>query len=65
MAKPDDIGQRYRVTSGPFLGFEGWVTGQEGPGPSAVVLMLDIFGRDTPTELERTQLEPLPAGPRP
>ncbi|KAK3273006.1 hypothetical protein CYMTET_18734 [Cymbomonas tetramitiformis] len=48
-------GQVIQVTAGPFKGFSGQVV-QVDPKHNKVKAMLVIFGRDTPTELDASQV---------
>ena len=50
------VGQAIRVTAGPFAEFPGSI--QEVNAPKGKVkVLISIFGRDTPVELEFTQIE--------
>lgn len=51
-------GERVRVASGPFEGYEG-VVEEVLPDKGKVRVMISIFGRDTPVELEFTQVAKL------
>ena len=50
------IGDKIMVLSGPFKDFEGEVI-EVSPERSKLKALLSIFGRDTPVELEFTQIE--------
>lgn len=50
------IGDKIMVLSGPFKDFEGEVI-EVSPERSKLKALLSIFGRDTPVELEFTQVE--------
>jgi len=51
-----EIGDKILVLSGPFKEFEGEVI-EVSPERSKLKALLSIFGRDTPVELEFTQVE--------
>ena len=51
------VGQRCRVTSGPFLGTEGVITDRL--GPTRLVLQLAILGQGAALEIDIDQLEPI------
>ena len=50
------IGDHIAVLSGPFKDFEGDVI-EVSPERSKLKALLSIFGRETPVELEFTQVE--------
>lgn len=50
------IGDKILVLSGPFKDFEGEII-EVSPERSKLKALLSIFGRDTPVELEFTQVE--------
>ncbi|MCJ7744403.1 MAG: transcription termination/antitermination protein NusG [Dehalococcoidales bacterium] len=51
-------GQSVRVTDGPFTDFVG-VVDEISPGKGKVKVLLSLFGRDTPVELDFLQVEKL------
>ena len=55
-AIPFKTGDRVRVKDGYFLNFEGDVEGID-EANGRVTVMINIFGRSTPVELEHWQIE--------
>jgi len=55
---PFQKGEQVRIIEGPFMGFTGTVE-EVIPEREKVVVMVSIFGRPTPVELEYTQVEKL------
>ncbi len=53
-----EVGENVRVTSGPFDGFVG-VVNQIDEKQGKVHVLVNMFGRDTPVELDFTQVEKL------
>jgi transcriptional antiterminator NusG len=51
-----EIGDKVQVTDGPFTNFTGSVD-EVRPDKGKVKVMISVFGRPTPVELEFTQLE--------
>jgi len=51
-------GQSIRVTDGPFIDFMGTVD-EIDAGKSKVKVLLSLFGRETPVELDFLQVEKL------
>ena len=51
-----EIGDKVQVTDGPFTNFAG-VVDEVRPDRGRVKVMISVFGRPTPVELEFTQLE--------
>ena len=51
-------GQSVRVTDGPFTDFVG-IVDEINPGKAKVKVLLSLFGRETPVELEFLQVEKL------
>jgi len=52
------IGERVRVTTGNFENFEGVIHSID-QSTRKVIVMLNIFGRDTPVEVEYQDIEKL------
>lgn len=55
---PFQKGEQVRIIEGPFMGFAGTVE-EVIPEREKVVVMVSIFGRPTPVELDYTQVEKL------
>jgi transcriptional antiterminator NusG len=51
-------GQSIRVTDGPFIDFVG-VVDEISPGKGKVKVLLSLFGRETPVELDFLQVDKL------
>jgi transcriptional antiterminator NusG len=51
-----EVGDKVQVTDGPFSNFTG-VVDEVRPDKGKVKVMISVFGRPTPVELEFTQLE--------
>jgi transcriptional antiterminator NusG len=51
-----EVGDKVQVTDGPFTNFTG-VVDEVRPDRGRVKVMISVFGRPTPVELEFTQLE--------
>lgn len=49
-------GDKVYIKSGPFMGYEGQVE-EIYPEKGTVKVLLSIFGRETPTEIDHTQVE--------
>ncbi len=52
------LGERVRITSGPFVEFAGSVDELQ-PDKGKARVLVSIFGRDTPVEVDIVHLEPL------
>ncbi len=52
------LGERVRITSGPFVEFAGSVNELQ-PDKGKARVLVSIFGRDTPVEVDIVHLEPL------
>jgi len=52
------VGERVKVTDGAFANFEG-VVDEVKPEKSKVLVLVSIFGRETPVELDYTQVNKL------
>ena len=50
------VGDKVRIVSGPFAEFVGDIT-EVYPDKSKIRASVSIFGRETPVELEYTQVE--------
>ena len=53
-----DVGQSVRVTEGPFTDFMG-IVDEINAGKGKVKVLLSLFGRETPVELDFLQIEKL------
>jgi transcriptional antiterminator NusG len=51
-----NLGDRVKIKEGPFLGFEGVISEIE-PEKDKVIVLVNIFDRQTPVELEMDQVE--------
>ncbi len=51
-----NLGDRVKIKEGPFLGFEGVISEIE-PEKDKVIVLVNIFDRQTPVELEMDQIE--------
>mgnify|MGYP006077290693 FL=1 len=51
-----EVGQNVSVLDGPFVGLQGAI-GQVDPDHQKLKVLVSIFGRDTPVELENWQVE--------
>ena len=49
-------GEAVRVTEGPFMNFNGSIE-ESNAGKGKIKIMISIFGRATPVELEMWQVE--------
>ena len=53
-----EVGQAVRVTAGPFADFQGSIQ-EINAAKDKVKVLINIFGRETPVELEFSQIEKL------
>lgn len=53
-----EIGEKIQITSGAFAGMEGTITAVE-PGKGKVKASVEMFGRETDTELDYHQIQAL------
>ena len=53
-----DVGDRVKINHGPFENFNG-VVDEVNPAKGLVKVIVTIFGRETPVELEYWQVEPV------
>jgi transcriptional antiterminator NusG len=53
-----EIGETVRVKEGPFMNFTGTVEEMD-KDKAKLKVLVNMFGRDTPVELEFTQIEKL------
>ncbi|RUM90503.1 MAG: transcription termination/antitermination factor NusG [Thermovibrio sp.] len=51
-----DIGDKVKIKEGPFIGFEGTIS-EIDPEHEKVIVLVNIFDRQTPVELEFDQIE--------
>lgn len=56
---PLQPGDRVRIVEGTFEGFEGILESLD-PESDKVTVAIEVFGRETPIEVERWQVERLP-----
>jgi transcriptional antiterminator NusG len=55
---PFEIGDAVKIKEGPFKSFDG-VIDEVSPEKGKVKVMVSVFGRSTPVELDFTQVEPI------
>jgi transcriptional antiterminator NusG len=53
-----EVDSLVKITDGPFKGFEGKVS-EVDPGKGKVKVLVNMFGRDTPVELDSLQIKKL------
>ncbi len=51
-----DIGDKVKIKEGPFIGFEGTIS-EIDPEREKIIVLVNIFDRQTPVELEFDQIE--------
>ena len=51
-----DIGDKVKINEGPFIGFEGTIS-EIDPEHEKLIVLVNIFDRQTPVELEFDQVE--------
>ncbi len=51
-----DIGDKVKIKEGPFIGFEGTIS-EIDPEHGKIIVLVNIFDRQTPVELEFDQIE--------
>ena len=51
-----EIGDKVKIKEGPFIGFEGTIS-EIDPEREKIIVLVNIFDRQTPVELEFDQIE--------